>query len=124
MKKTLVLTLIFISALFFDGPVLCVRNSGGVHVSCCCSTVAETIDIPPCCGSRCRDLRLFEGSDAVVSNRNEIEVPDFCDDNFSQFNFIADNFNFIGFKTSGFVLSAKPRPPDKHLHLSTIILLC
>ncbi|MFO7735508.1 MAG: hypothetical protein R6W70_04750 [bacterium] len=124
MKKIFGLTLVFISTLFFDGPVLCAHNSGGVHVSCCCSTVAETIDIPPCCGSRCRDLRLFEGSDAIVSNRNEIAVPDFCDNNFSQFNFIVDNFNLIDFKISRLVLSAKPRPPDKHRHLSVNILIC
>lgn len=124
MKSFLVLTLIFVSTLIFEGPVLCAKDSGGIHVSCCCSNTVRTIDVPPCCGSKCRNFKFSKSAEAILLSKNETEAPYFHNQAIVPFYFSSFNITISDITLSRFTVETKPRPPDKHIHLSSIILIC
>ncbi len=125
MKQFIVTLLIAVSTMMFDGPELCVRHKGGIHISCCCATGVKTFDRPPCCGSRCRNLKVLNGADFILSGRFELDSPRFSESDIKPlYASIIEEPLFFDRYLSKIFTESNPRPPDQSRWISKTILLC
>jgi hypothetical protein len=125
MKRLIVAFLIAVSIMIFEGPDLCLRHKGGVHISCCCATNVQTFDRPPCCGSKCRNFKVLNGADFILSGRFELDAPRFTETDLKPvYASITEEPLFVDEHLSNIFIDSKPRPPDNNRWISKTILLC
>ncbi len=124
MRKLTGVLLIAVSIMIFEGPDLCLRHKGGIHISCCCAANVKTFDRPPCCGSRCRNLKVLNGSQFILSGRFQLDLPRFSESDLKPlYASIVEEYLSVDDYLSNIFIE-KPRPPDQNRWVSKTILLC